>query len=118
MIGQTELLAVPLAKLVWGQHMGDKGLILFIDNESARHALIGGYSPQAASSTLVAASARLDSSLGVWQWAARVPSPSNLADGPSRLDFDEVKRLGCTVQCLFDREGLRNWEDVVMALRL
>ena len=30
-----------------------------------------------------------------FSWFERVPSKSNLADGPSRLDFEEVTGMGC-----------------------
>ncbi len=33
----------------------------------------------------------------LFTWYTRVPSESNIADGPSRLSFDLVKRLGAIV---------------------
>ena len=44
-------------------------------------------------------------------WFGRVPSYSNIADGPSRLDFEEVQRLGATKTSV-------NWELVAKHLDL
>ncbi len=37
--------------------------------------------------------AAVDAELGLVQWVARVPSASNVADGPFRLDFADVGAL-------------------------
>ena len=68
--------------------------MLFIDNDSARHALIKGYTPSGASARLVAAFWETEATLASYSWVDRVPSLSNIADGPSRLRFDEVVELG------------------------
>ena len=69
-------------------------MLLFIDNDSARHALIKGYTPSLASARLVSSFWESEAALASYCWVERVPSLSNIADGPSRLKFDEVVDLG------------------------
>ena len=68
--------------------------MLFVDNDSARHALIRGGSPSSASAYLVSAFWKAETALLAYVWVERVPSASNIADGPSRLCFDQVRELG------------------------
>ena len=88
-IGQAELI--------------DRLLGCFVDNDSARYAAIAGCSPVKASAAILDALASVDAELGVVQWFARVPSASNLADGPSRLDFASVAALQGAVRCDLSR---------------
>ena len=66
----------------------------YVDNTSAEAALIRGYSPSAASAPLVHWVADADVRLGARSWFDRVPSPSNPADAPSRLDFAACEAAG------------------------
>ena len=93
-IGQAELLPVWLAKLVWSRHLAGRKVIYFIDNNSARFAMIRGTSPNSASARIVEQAWSLDASLGSSSWYARVPSPSNCSDGPSRGDFTQKQLIG------------------------
>ena len=68
--------------------------IFFVDNNSARDGLIRGYSPVLESCRLIGASAFLDAALGLVPWYERVPSASNIADDPSRLDFTALAAAG------------------------
>jgi hypothetical protein len=92
-IAQAELLPVWLAKLMWPEKFANRFNVTFIDNESARHGLIRGYSPVLESAQLINESWLSDASLGATNWFARVPTASNIADKPSRLDFKEVSSL-------------------------
>ena len=74
--------------------MRGRDIIIFIDNESARHGLINGSSPSISSQELITA---------VWQeilrlhasvWFARVPTVANIADLPSRGRWKELEELG------------------------
>ena len=93
-IGQAELLPVWLAKLVWSRRLEGRKAIYFIDNNSARFAMIRGTSPNLASARIVEQAWGLDASLGTSSWYARVPSPSNCSDGPSRGDFSQWQLIG------------------------
>ena len=84
-IGQAELLPVLLAKIAWRGRFKHRRLICFLDNDSARQALIKGWSPSQSSNAIVKEMlSRETSDLG-WNWYGRVPTHSNPADEPSRL---------------------------------
>ena len=93
-IGQAELLPVLIAKLLWSTLPAGRQAIYFIDNNSARYSLIKGYSPILASGRIVGQCWSTDAAAGSTSWYARAPSPSNLSDGPSRLDFSGQAVVG------------------------
>lgn len=89
-IGQAEIFPVLVARLTWSRRLQGRRVLYFIDNDSARLALIKSYSP-------VLSSLRIISDCTVWDcrhdctsWYARVPTEANCADGPSRLQSEEV----------------------------
>ncbi len=65
----------------------------FVDNEAARVSLIKGSSSNVHSDRLVWIFHDFDVECQSHVWFARVPSVSNPADAPSRLDFQENERL-------------------------
>ena len=69
-------------------------MILFVDNVLARDAAINGVSASSASSRMVMEMRLLCTNRGVGPWFERVPSPSNIADPPSRGSFEELEGLG------------------------
>ena len=69
-------------------------MLLFVDDDSARHAPIKGGSPSPASAMLVSLFWAEEASLRSFAWVERVASASNIADGPSRLAFAEICALG------------------------
>ena len=69
-----------------------KRVIHFIDNEAARLGLVKAYSPVLPSLNIIMDTLAWDYRHECESWFARVPSKSNIADGPSRLDFDLVVR--------------------------
>ena len=92
-IFQAELLPVLVARLLWSAELADRPNLTFVDNDSARHALVKGYSQVVVSARIVDAVWLAEAGLGALSWFARVPSASNIADGPSRLAFHEVEAL-------------------------
>ena len=90
-VAQAELLPILIAKWTWRSALSGQPLLVFIDNDGVRHGLVSGASSNASSRLMLEASAYADCTLGVAQWVARVPSFSNPADGPSRLDFSGVE---------------------------
>ena len=86
-IGQAELAPVLVAKTLWAPDLLDVALLAFVDNEAAKLSLVSGVSPTPASEAILCASALCDAHLGTHQWVSRVPSASNPADAPSRLEF-------------------------------
>ena len=69
-------------------------MLLFMDNDSARHALIRGGSPSAASAHLVGLFWREETLRRAYTWVERVPTASNVADGPSRRRYEDLRRMG------------------------
>ena len=104
-ICQAELLAVPIALTTWSQAIEGRDLLIFIDNDPAREALIRGSSVSNDSSAYVHTCRLLSAKAGVAPWYARVASPSNIADLPSRGDF-----------CLLDRSGAVRVEPSLLAV--
>ena len=80
-IGQAELLPVLLAKLWLGERARHRRIFYFIDNDSARQALVKGYSNSRASSEILNLIAEVDVAVQSWSWYARVPTDSNPGDG-------------------------------------
>ena len=64
--------------------MKGRPVICFIDNDAARYALIKGSSPTPDSAWLAALYWEREATVGSYSWFERVPSPSNIADAPSR----------------------------------
>jgi hypothetical protein len=93
-ICQAELIAIPIALATWQSELKDRDLILFIDNDPAREALIRGSSVSPTSSEYVHWCRMLCAGLAISPWYARVASPSNIADAPSRGRFEQLHSLG------------------------
>ena len=110
-IAQLELLPVLLATWVWAASLAPPGrrVIVFIDNDSARYALIRGYSPVAASRVLVEQTWQQLARAQAAPWFERVPSTGNPADAPSRGDRQRLFR---------DVPGARWREDALDGPRL
>ena len=93
-IGQAELLPVLIAARLWSRRLRGRRVISYIDNDSARFALINGASPNESSLRVLWDYYSILCELGSLAWYARVPSPSNPGDGPSRLDFGMATKWG------------------------
>ncbi len=90
LVGQAELIPAIAAREAWGSRLKKRRVINFVDNDAARHGLVRGYSPSSASCWLLGEFWRRELILEASSWFARVASESNVADGPSRLRFDET----------------------------
>ena len=93
-ICQAELAALPIALSTWEGLVHDRAVILFVDNDPAKDAAVNGISSSAASSAMVHEMRLFCTRHGASPWFERVPSPSNLADPPSRGSFQELAALG------------------------
>ena len=83
-IGELETLAVAMALLLWAKHLDSTQLLVYIDNEGSRYALIKGYSVSRSITAICALAATTLDAHYVLPWFGRIPSVSNLADFPSR----------------------------------
>jgi hypothetical protein len=98
-IGQAEILPVLLSRMWLGGKATGRRLLCFIDNNSARHALSRGRSTIPSSNCLIKAVIKADFLCKSMSWYSRVPTHSNPADRPSRLDFtsDELNHFAIRV---------------------
>ena len=89
-IGQAELFPLFVARLTWGARLAGRRVFYFVDNDSARLAMVKSYSPVLSSLDIVMQCLSWDSQHDSSSWYARVPTSSNIADGPSRMDAKEL----------------------------
>lgn len=94
LICQAEIFPVIVAKATWSEILRGRSVIWFIDNNSALSARIRSFSPVIDNFSLLVINAQLDVEIDCLNWYARVPSPSNLGDAPSRLEFAKLEALG------------------------
>ena len=107
-IGQAELLPVLVAYFIWATVLKNQRVLVFVDNDAARHGLVGNRSGSLANLHIIGAVALRAGTLGLHPWYERVPGPCNVADGPSRLQFSEVDALGSVrVRLAAGEDGLR-----------
>ena len=90
LIGQTELYAVVLARKLWASYINNSRCIFFIDHGGVMSACIKGNARDAAWRTLLLKMEEVDEAAPALGWFTRVPSASNIADGPSRGSFDQL----------------------------
>lgn len=90
-IAQAELFPVVVAKCTWESRLSDRSVLWFLDNESARMALIRNYSPVLDNFCLLQMNAKRDVQTRSRHWYSRVPSQSNPSDAASRLAFESYR---------------------------
>ena len=75
-------------------------LLTRVDNEAARYSAIKGISPSPVMRILVREFYRFELESPTFSWVERVPSYSNIADGPSRNEPSEAMQLLGTETCI------------------
>jgi len=103
----VELYSVIVARFVWNRYLMGRKAIAFVDNESAKEALVKGSSFNAHFKTLLLQLEIAEKDMRSWLWFSRVPSHSNPSDGPSRGDSSLMEILGA-----FRAVHLRTFEAV------
>ena len=97
-IGQAEIFPVLVARLTWEKKLAGNRVLYFIDNDSARLALIKSYSPVLPSLRIICECTAWDCKFQSVPWYARVSTHANAGDGPSRMDKTEVvKEFGARI---------------------
>ena len=71
-------------------------VVHYIDNDAAKASMIRGYGATEVAKRLVQRYVELEEQLQLKVWFSRVPSFSNLSDGPSRNDCSEVLAMGAS----------------------
>ena len=93
-IGQAELHPIACAMATWPQHLRGRDCLVFVDNNSAKDAIIRGDSSHPVSAAFVDSVRLTAATLSCGVWFERVPSPSNIADWPSRGFLVPMLRAG------------------------
>ena len=99
-IYELEILPILVAVKLWSRLLANSQVVFYIDNEAARSAFIQGVGFTPVAKQLTVWYDDLEVELGLITWFGRVASHSNLADGPSRLAFDDPLLLKAT-RCRF-----------------
>ena len=84
-IHELEVLPAVVVRRLWPERLSERPVLGFVDNEGARATLVAGYSSNPSACALASIASSDDARLGSRVWYDRVPSPSNPADAPSRL---------------------------------
>ena len=98
-ISQVELYAMALLCHLRRHAWMNRRVILFCDNEAARFASIKGGSSSSSMNRLVQAWDAPNFGAPAYIWVERVPSYSNISDGPSRGKPEEAMTLAQTNSC-------------------
>ena len=91
-ICECELIAVVMDLLK--SDLANAGVVTFVDNNSARDSIISAKTSSAAAKVILRKILIDEENLGLDLWIARVPSPSNIADVPSRREVGLLLKLG------------------------
>ena len=93
-IFEAEVLPYSVALKIFAETIRGSNLLVFIDNEAARHSWISASARSDMAARMIDLGTVLESELNVSPYFCRVPTFSNLADGPSRDDFELCFKLG------------------------
>ena len=86
-INELESLAVLLSFVLCEAFIKERHIMCYLDNEAARITLLKMTSDSETLSLLAHTCSLLEEAMGMFAFYGRVPSKSNVADAPSRLDF-------------------------------
>ena len=111
LVGLTELYAVVTALKEWADEIYGRRVILFCDNWTAIDDFVKGSYNLRLWKKLLLELEKIDAGLECMTWMARVPSPSNVADPPSRGSWSEIEFLQpytlCKPKCPITGKALK-----------
>ena len=93
-IFEAELLALIVSFVLWKNLLCNSPVVFYVDNNSARDIAISANSRSKIIASLVEQLLSVEDFAACFSWFARVPSPSNPADDPSRGETAELENLG------------------------
>ena len=108
-IHQAEVYPALIAIELWAERLRGRRVIMFVDNDAAKEAIIKGTSASSASAKLVTNLWCRAAEAELYVWVERVPSSANPADAPSRRACPELERAGCRRRCTSEF-GVRPFE--------
>ena len=86
-IYELEIAPILISLHLWGSMLAGAQLVCYLDNEGAKHSCIRCFAHSEPADSWVASIAAKELELQLKTWFGRVGTASNIADGPSRLDF-------------------------------
>ena len=98
-IMEAEFLALICALQVWAGLIRNAPVTAFIDNNSCRDIIISAKGRSKTVKCLLQHFLKLEHDCGIIMWVARVPSPSNIADEPSRRSMHSISWRRSLVSC-------------------
>ena len=118
-ISQAEIFPVLVAKETWKQVIENRSILWFLDNDSARMALVRNYSPVLDNFCLLQLNAELDVKIPTRNWYSRVPSQNNPSDDASRLEFEAysyaIQSQPCYAMAL---EALESFQKLTVSVEI
>ena len=90
-IFEAELATVIIAFAFWRSWLNGRPVVFYIDNNSARDVSISGVSRNSVGRALLLT---VETVSQAYTWFARVPSPANVADEPSRTVMQSMNVRG------------------------
>ena len=106
-IGLVELYAVVLARYHWNALLKGRRVVFFVDNIPSMRSLIKGTSTDRQWRRLLRSIELIETEGPTYSWSARVPSDSNIADGPSRDDYNDLQDFEFTIpMCIYSRSSI------------
>jgi hypothetical protein len=98
LVTEAELYAVLTAVTAWSDRISRSRVLIFVDSEPAMYSLIRGTSDIDPCAEIVHEYSRVQACNQSFSWFVRIPSKSNPADSPSRLQLNEAaKELGACI---------------------
>ena len=94
LVFEAEILPYNLALHCWGDMLRHRHVLVYIDNDGARHSWIRGSADAPYARAMIHQGTLKESELDTTPYFCRVPTSSNLGDGPSRMDFSMCYKLG------------------------
>lgn len=91
---EAEVLPRLIALTVWKQCLANRCVVVFLDNEAPRRLWVAGRADAYWGKQMTFKGTLLEARINCRPYFSRVPTYSNIADAPSRLDFDLWVSLG------------------------
>ena len=93
-IGQVELYAVVLARVLWSRAIGGNRVFFFVDHTGVHSSCINGNAADTSWRELLMQLEAADEAAPCLAWFHRVASESNPSDAPSRGEWEKLRYLG------------------------
>ena len=116
-IFELEFLALVVALVHWKSWLANRPCVAYLDNNSTRDVAISGRGRNPVAKALASVLLALEDAGEVRCWYARVPSPSNVADLPSREQCDTMSVMGQTCRADDASSALKDCLELVKPSR-